>query len=258
MGICFFDIDDTLIPLGCNDIRQEEKEVLNKLKENGHYIFINSGRVHSFTQKYILDFPFSGYALGCGTYIEINHEVKKEFIFDTYMHDLLIQKIKEYQIPVVFEGQKETAFFGNNPTINNLYNTSIKQGTSIGDIDNPKFEFSKFCIFVEDPSQKPIDFINEFKDTLDFIERSNTFWEVVPKNYSKGHAVKEIADLLNISIADCYCFGDSTNDLSMLQAVKHSIVMGNAANKVKEHAEFVTHTCNEDGIKYACKHYHLI
>ena len=44
----------------------------------------------------------------------------------------------------------------------------------------------------------------------------------------------------------------------MLQAVKHSIVMGNGDEKAKEIAEFVTHDCADDGIEYACKHYGLI
>ena len=44
----------------------------------------------------------------------------------------------------------------------------------------------------------------------------------------------------------------------MLQAVKHSIVMGNGDSKAKEIAEFITHDCADDGIEYACKHYGLI
>ena len=31
-AICFFDVDDTLVPFGLNDIRDQEKKILNQLK----------------------------------------------------------------------------------------------------------------------------------------------------------------------------------------------------------------------------------
>ena len=45
-------------------------------------------------------------------------------------------------------------------------------------------------------------------------------------------------------------FGDGENDISMLQSAGYSIVMGNASDKVKEYADFITKSNNEDGVAY--------
>ena len=63
---------------------------------------------------------------------------------------------------------------------------------------------------------------------------------------------------LNISTDDCYAFGDSNNDISMFKAAGHGIAMGNACDELKEIAEYVTDSVNDDGIYHAFEHYHLI
>lgn len=258
-AICFFDIDNTLIPFGCSDIREQDKAVLEALKANGHYIFINSGRSLAFTQDFLLNYPFSGYALGCGTYIEINHELKQYFELDPALSASIIEDIKKYQLSVVFEGHKGHAFYTTveHPTITKLQHTCIAQNTVLYDVDDPNFRYPKFCIFPTNISDDN-GFMAKYNNVLDFIDRSEGFYEVVPKGFSKGEAVEYIAKELNIPLKNCWCFGDSTNDLSMLQAVKHSVVMGNGDKEVKDISEFVTHDCNDDGIAYACKHYGLI
>ena len=44
----------------------------------------------------------------------------------------------------------------------------------------------------------------------------------------------------------------------MLAYVAHSIAMGNGTDKVKNTAEFVTRSVDEDGILHGLKHYGLI
>ena len=65
-------------------------------------------------------------------------------------------------------------------------------------------------------------------------------------------------DHFGASLSDCYAFGDSINDMEMLQYVPHSVGMGNAVPEVLEVVEYVTTDVTEDGIANALKHYHLI
>lgn len=258
-AICFFDIDNTLVPFGQNDIRKEEKDVLDKLKENGHYVFINSGRSLAFTPKYILDYPFSGYALGCGTYLEIDHKLISYFEFDSSLCKSITEDVQKYNLSVVFEGHHGHAFYTttSHPIVTKLYQSCITQNTPMFDITDANYKYSKFCIFQTNAENENA-FIQKYQNQLDFIQRSENFFEVVPKGYSKGEAVIQIAKYLNIPLENCWCFGDSTNDLSMLQVVKHPVVMGNGDEEVKKVAEFITHDCKDDGIEFACKHYNLI
>jgi hydroxymethylpyrimidine pyrophosphatase-like HAD family hydrolase len=48
------------------------------------------------------------------------------------------------------------------------------------------------------------------------------------------------------------------NDIDMIRFARHSIAMGNATEKIKEEAEFVTTDLDKDGIYNGLKHYGLI
>ena len=61
--------------------------------------------------------------------------------------------------------------------------------------------------------------------------------------------------LLHAPLEDVVVFGDGHNDYSMFQKAPMSIAMGNAIDKLKEIADFVTKDSNEDGIYYACRHF---
>ena len=66
-AICFFDVDDTLVPFGLNDIREQEKKILNQLLENGHYIFVNTdGKFYvrdTASSSYVLQSKFGVYRI---------------------------------------------------------------------------------------------------------------------------------------------------------------------------------------------------
>ena len=66
------------------------------------------------------------------------------------------------------------------------------------------------------------------------------FEEVVPKGCSKAGGIDYIVEHLGESLASCYVFGDSTNDLSMLTHVKNSIAMGNSYPEVLANTSYVT------------------
>ena len=59
-------------------------------------------------------------------------------------------------------------------------------------------------------------------------------------------------------IENAYAFGDSTNDIEMLEIVGTAIAMGNGADLAKDVADYVTDTVDEDGLYNAMKYYKLI
>ena len=63
---------------------------------------------------------------------------------------------------------------------------------------------------------------------------------------------------MNFPIEETYALGDGHNDVTMIQAVKHGIAMGNASQEVKDAAEYVTTDVNDFGVQNALKHYKLI
>ena len=73
--LLFFDIDGTLLSEKTHTVPQSAKEALKKAKENGHLIFINTGRPISTIDQEIHDLNPDGYICGCGTYITYHDQV---------------------------------------------------------------------------------------------------------------------------------------------------------------------------------------
>ena len=77
--------------------------------------------------------------------------------------------------------------------------------------------------------------------------------EITHTNAKKSLGIEYVMNLKNIDRDSTVAFGDGENDISMLQSAGYSIVMGNASDKVKEHADLITKSNNEDGVAYAIK-----
>lgn len=74
------------------------------------------------------------------------------------------------------------------------------------------------------------------------------FLEVMHKNATKGSAVHFLENYFDITTEDVIAFGDNFNDLDMLQHAGLGVAMGNAPDEIKQAANVVTTTNNEDGL----------
>ena len=74
---------------------------------------------------------------------------------------------------------------------------------------------------------------------------------------SKENGVAEVANLLGISSQEIIGIGDGHNDISFLKACGLKIAMGNATNEVKEIADFIVPSVEDDGVAVAIEKYIL-
>ena len=65
---------------------------------------------------------------------------------------------------------------------------------------------------------------------------------------NKGSGMRHLVEHLGIDLADVAAFGDTYNDIPMLDIVGHSYVMGNAAEHMHAHGKFLAPTNNEAGV----------
>lgn len=73
--------------------------------------------------------------------------------------------------------------------------------------------------------------------------------EIFSASSGKGNAVADLCHYLQVPIENTYAAGDEQNDISMLQAVTHSIAMQNGRDIVKACAKHVTtEDNNNDGL----------
>ena len=67
-----------------------------------------------------------------------------------------------------------------------------------------------------------------------------------------------MCDYLDIPIENTVSIGDTPNDIPMIKAANTGIAMGNAYKNVKESADFITDTVDNDGVYKALKKCKLI
>lgn len=88
---------------------------------------------------------------------------------------------------------------------------------------------------------------------LTVVRTAPFYLEIIPTSINKGKGLSDICDHLGLPLSDTAAFGDSENDIPMLKAAGWGVAMGNAEDAVKEAADTVTVTNNEDGIAVALK-----
>ena len=86
----------------------------------------------------------------------------------------------------------------------------------------------------------------------------DAFTDIVCADNSKATGMDILCRHFGIDMADTIAFGDGGNDIEMLDHSGTAIVMGNAKTHVKEHADFITLTVEEDGIAHAAKELGII
>lgn len=94
----FFDIDGTLTSEIDGSIPLSTKESIKKSRENGHLMFINTGRCLHTIEKRFLDIGFDGVICSCGTNIYCNKNgIFHELLYVSQTHDvtskILVQRI---------------------------------------------------------------------------------------------------------------------------------------------------------------------
>ena len=80
----------------------------------------------------------------------------------------------------------------------------------------------------------------------------------LPQKEIPSKGIDEIIRHFGIRLEETMAFGDGGNDVSMLRHAAIGVAMGNAVDEVKEHANYITTSVDEDGIANALKHFSVI
>jgi len=83
------------------------------------------------------------------------------------------------------------------------------------------------------------------------------FLEMTERSVNKGVALAALAERLGIAQSDVMAIGDSFNDLEMIKYAGLGVAMGNARAEIKEQADIVTVSNEEDGVAEALERYVL-
>lgn len=79
--------------------------------------------------------------------------------------------------------------------------------------------------------------------------------EIMPKGIDKGTGVSHLADILELTKDQVMVIGDEENDLAMLKWAGTSVVMENGRPDMKEYADYITDSNENDGVAKAIDHF---
>lgn len=81
--------------------------------------------------------------------------------------------------------------------------------------------------------------------------------EINQAHANKGETVLRLASLLGLSPAETMGCGNDSNDISMIQLCGVGVAMGNASKLLKDAADYITDTCDNEGVAKAILRYCL-
>ncbi|WP_245249705.1 sugar-phosphatase [Vagococcus allomyrinae] len=117
----------------------------------------------------------------------------------------------------------------------------------------PKTSYSKI-MFVDQAElleraipQIPAELYNDYT----MLHSMPFFFEFLNKEASKGRAVRDLAEMLNIQQHEIMAIGDNENDLDMLTYAGVGVAMANASDNAKKAANVITKSNDQQGVAYA-------
>lgn len=87
-----------------------------------------------------------------------------------------------------------------------------------------------------------------FADTFTYVQSSPWYYEILPKNATKGEGLIHLADILGIDYANTIGIGDNENDIDLVRMAGMGIAVFNAVDAVKDVADYITVDNNSHAI----------
>lgn len=265
--LIFIDIDGTLIN-SSGSFPESARLAIKKARENGHLVFINTGRSRAQVFKYIEDIGFDGFICSESLYIEYEGKVLKEQSLSNVQIDLINEYVSKEKLGFMAEGHR--VFLVNQQFIDYTIKMVGENEFERFKLVFPYGEPTNIVPYegigkINFPTQK--DYSQELQKLFGDKLKVGFFTDDTMKggmmtlgrfDVDKMIGVNFILDYLNIHDAETYAFGDTGGDIGMIVGCTYGIAMGNATSNLKEKADFITDCVDEDGIYNAFVKYSLI
>lgn len=240
--------------------------------EKGVHIVVSTGRVFSALPKVLFDIKGLEYVVNSNG-AQITELATMKRIYENYMKPETVE-----QVVGVLRGTGISV----ETFVDGLAYADADEFYDIRD-HGSTFRDANYVLTTRHPIPNILDFMLENKDRIEnislnfeFIEDKEKMWPVLAAiddltltssfahNFemggattSKADALKFLMDRLGITKDHLMACGDSPNDSRMIELARIGVVMGNANEQMKEKADYITDTCNDDGVAKAIEKFVL-
>ena len=231
-------------------------QALKTAREQGHRIFINTGRGKACIPDQILALPLDGIVSGCGCTVTVDGK-------DVYSVCPRLSVVHSYLTEIFERGQRcflegENRLFRINcPEEDVLTDPNFAEYCAIARLDFSRWQPLTHAgqIFDWPDARLPkLNIVGKFTedDLAHFVPHYdgvvNEYQiEVYTKGNNKATGMRYVMEHYFPGYQSV-AIGDSVNDTDMLAAADLSIAMGNAPDRIKALCDKVTENCDEDGM----------
>ena len=256
------DLDGTLVDAQYR-ISEENRSAVREAVARGVDVMIATGRMHRSAVRYAealgLDVPLISYN---GALVKSS---SGETLSASYLEPSVVERVLVY---VFARGWYVQSYSGDNlyyieqTEAARVYETASKVfGEAVGrsgmlahTAEVPKLLVS---VPVEETEKVAAELRGTFRNEADVMQSSANYIEIVRPGVSKARAMLTVAEQRGIRPQEIMALGDSGNDADMLRAAGLGVAMGNALPAVKEAADEVTLSCEENGVAEAIRRHVL-
>ena len=268
----FLDIDGTLVGYDAK-IPPSALQALTLAKQNGHRIFIASGRARGIIYPWLLEaFPFDGMITAGGAQVFLDGECIYESLLSE--DDLKFAADYFHREHIYFHASGSVYMYAEPAFVSTVLPAMIQAGIHAELVDKT---FRDVIVKEDVTKQRDIEKMSFFLSpyNVDQISRAlqgrfyvtdysmgqsfdTYFGEMNLAGVDKASGIRHILEATGGRIEDTIAIGDSRNDAEMLAFVGTAVAMGNATDAIKQMAHYVTTPIDQDGIYHAFPHLGLI
>ena len=255
----FFDIDGTLVSFLTHEIPPSTILALTQAKANGHRVYIATGRPPVIiTNLGAIEHLIDGFVTTNGALCFVGDEVIS--CLPIPRQDVLacVEDAQEKQYSLIVVGKRDVAVLDPTGDVDRIF----RQMLAVKNLDK--------AVPLEDVLRQDILQLTPFVDA-DYEPELMAhmpqcisgrwhpeFTDITANGADKGKGILTIARREGLDPRQTIAFGDGGNDTSMILQAGIGIAMGNAIDALKEQADYVTTTVDDNGILNALRHYGIV
>lgn len=269
--LIFTDIDGTLCDRN-GVVPQSAIVAIQTARQNGHQVFLCTGRSKGEIYEKIFDIGFDGLIGGAGAYVECENKVLFHKCIDDNIVKELVDYFNTHKIAFVLESNKgvymqeedveilkkifKASNVENNDQAEEFMGILKPIGTAVEAEYVNKILFFNSSIGIAELQEA-------WKENLLVLPNSiggfgDVSGEISDKNINKATGIQIVLEHLGKTKEAVIAIGDGPNDVEMLEFAGVGIAMGNSSEQLKLHADEITDLLSENGLYNSFKKHELI
>ena len=266
--IIFLDVDGTIVDYE-NHIPDSARQAIRKARENGHLVYVCTGRSKAEMPDNIWNIGFDGMIGGNGSYVEHKGQVLLHQLIPYETAKRVVDWLEERRLEFYLESNNGLFASRNfrevaRPTLRTY---ALGKGASEDQVLHMEAEDALHGLIYggnlyRDDLNKISFILHSYQDHLDSKEafpelKAGTwggrgeealFGDLGVKDINKAHAVDVILHYLHADRIDSIAVGDAKVDIPMLQACQVGVAMGNGGPEILAVADLITDDVGQDGL----------